>query len=679
MYAFNEETLRYLLEKIKAQLDKKKIVEYFLEESDEENALVIGDDEIDEALVEKSGFSKGTKVIKKEMVLTEVEFTAEEKKALNTSMTDKSSDNILEDWMGNLFFDLITYEEYNFRKFGGNADFDLSKFYIVSDNIEEDKPATIVFVDKYITRDKQVKNFTDNKVNVDGDKVLSEEDFTDERKAIADELMANIDSILTNDSIKDNLESAEGVLSANQGRILKDEYCGGEPFDFYLPEDEVYGLTDAQVAMLNKSYSNSLFNKDMTFAKRKEILDARKNYDSLSERINAIEKRLKTAAHNIDFADNVSGYYGVQFDFEEQTYTRLGKCKTGNFDECYPWAGMKRCNIVNGEVVAYENDENYKEDGSNGDVMVEIPKFWYKVIPVKTEPSSSLIGDQLLNAKWLISNKNANGFKVHPAFIRNNQEVDHIYVSAFEGCIYSMSSKNYLYEDEQIMNSDVDKLCSISGAKPATGTTQNLSITNFRRLAKNKGNNYGLLDFTTMSALQLLFLIEHASFNVQEKIGQGITNSDTLVKTGHSDAVTYRGIENLWGNIWCFIEGINVELNNQEHWSFAYWSNDSDKNDTADEHTKINFKLCRETYGYIDRFGYDQNNDFVFLPTRITGSEAIAPHDIYNHNTTSLGWVVPIFGGKWNSENGAGLWAYSIYDASSYHGFNISSRVMFYK
>ena len=684
MYTFNDETLKYLLSKIKDQLDERQDKQQYLIQVDPETegALIIGTDEIDEDLVNASGFLEGTAVLVKNMIATEVNFTLEEKKALNSSSNKSSQQNILDERLAGAKFQLISVNDFQWIKRVEGLEPGI--FYIVSDNIDDPDQSIIVALDNYIKEGIELKEFNENKINKIEGKQLSQEDFTDLRKTTLDEI--NGKNYLFTENIIDNLSSnsSNDMLSAYQGKILKDEYLGGYSLEFSEPENDIYGLSESQMKMLGKIYSDTLINTDKEFADKKEVFDARKNnegklFDTLYDRIDSIESNLRNVALNIDHIEDITDYYGVQFDFEEQECTRYGKTKNADFNTVYPWAGMKRCNVLNGEIVAYEGDTSYKEDGSNGDVMVEIPKFWYKVIPVKTEPSSSLIGDQLLNARWLISNKNANGFKVHPAFIRNNQEVDYIYVSAFEGCIYSMSSNNYLYEDEQIMNSDVDKLCSISGAKPATGTTQNLTITNFRRLAKNKGNTYGLLDFTTLSALQLLFLIEHASFNVQEKIGQGITNSDTLVKTGHSDAATYRGIENLWGNIWCFIEGINIELNNQEYWTFAYWSNDSDKNDTADEHTKINFKLCRDSYGYIDRFGYDRNNDFVFLPTRVTGSEAIAPHDIYNHDNTFLGWLVPVFGGKWNSGNSAGLWAYSIYDSSSYYGFNISSRVMFYK
>lgn len=56
-----------------------------------------------------------------------------------------------------------------------------------------------------------------------------------------------------------------------------------------------------------------------------------------------------------------------------------------NFDYIYPWRGMVKCtggpsknNGNNFIVSAYEGESHYTEDGSIGDVWVEIPKFYYK-------------------------------------------------------------------------------------------------------------------------------------------------------------------------------------------------------------------------------------------------------------------------------------------------------------
>lgn len=64
----------------------------------------------------------------------------------------------------------------------------------------------------------------------------------------------------------------------------------------------------------------------------------------------------------------------------------MGKTAGADFDSVNAYCGRRRCNLSDsGEVLAYYGDENFKADGSNGQVMVEQPKFYYRVVPLKTE------------------------------------------------------------------------------------------------------------------------------------------------------------------------------------------------------------------------------------------------------------------------------------------------------
>ncbi|MCM1168289.1 MAG: hypothetical protein NC401_20070 [Ruminococcus sp.] len=100
--------------------------------------------------------------------------------------------------------------------------------------------------------------------------------------------------------------------------------------------------------------------------------------------------------------------------------------------------------------------------------MVEQPKFYYRVVPLKTEKIDGADGYHLRRARYYISDTPKAGFKVHPAFVRNGIEIDRIYLSAFDGCIYDVSVGAYLLEDEQAADFDNDMLSSIAGAKPCS-------------------------------------------------------------------------------------------------------------------------------------------------------------------------------------------------------------------
>src|SRR5690606_39990027 len=106
-----------------------------------------------------------------------------------------------------------------------------------------------------------------------------------------------------------------------------------------------------------------------------------------------------------------------------------GTRDTTFFDGHVIWGNIKRCNLAdNGTVNAYYGDAGFETDGSNGQVMVEIPKFWYK-----SYNSGSTY-------RWWISPVAAPGFTLHPAFISDSVEYDHIYVSAFEGSVYDVTA-----------------------------------------------------------------------------------------------------------------------------------------------------------------------------------------------------------------------------------------------
>ena len=93
------------------------------------------------------------------------------------------------------------------------------------------------------------------------------------------------------------------------------------------------------------------------------------------------------------------------------------------------FGGMRRCNLADdGTVNAYYGDPTFSYTGSNGQVMVEIPKFWYR--------TDALSGKY----RFTISPIARTGYTVHPAFIVDSVEKDHIYVSAFEGSVYDVTT-----------------------------------------------------------------------------------------------------------------------------------------------------------------------------------------------------------------------------------------------
>ena len=327
-----------------------------------------------------------------------------------------------------------------------------------------------------------------------------------------------------------------------------------------------------------------------------------------------------------------SDIYGLEADFENNKFTRLagavGKEPGADFDSVRAFGGRRRCGLANdGTVTAYYGDDDWSEpDGWNETLrvqemcMVEQPKFYYKVVPLKLEKIEGTENDyHLRKARYYISDTPKPGFKIHPAFVRNGIQVDRIYLAAYEGCIQDMksdvSSAAYVVTDNsQVADFDEDRLCSVANALPATGITQELTIANARKIAQNRGAGWDITAIDTISATQLLFIIEYAAFNSQAAIGDGVVNADIPVKTGGASslgnasgaaangAVSYRGEENLWGNTYHY-----VDIGNH---IFDYIP----------------------TTGYISAFSYSKNSDWAFIPSETKGNTALPVGDRAQNN-----------------------------------------------
>lgn len=226
-----------------------------------------------------------------------------------------------------------------------------------------------------------------------------------------------------------------------------------------------------------------------------------------------------------------------------------------------PCLNLKRCLLLDDGTVNYylnPNDSSLKEDGSpavldgtDGQVMVEVPKFYYKV----DYDSTTKILDCSISAD------NLEGYSVHPAFFRDRdgdaiaEEVDFRYYAAFKGHLID------------------NKLCSViipdtvpsllvrqnwTGTNPATG-----AIT----YAANRGQGWNILDFKLWYAIQILYCIEYANLNSQEQIGMGSSSTRPngwslflgnntgqevvvfeIISGVDLRSVSFHGIEGIYGN-----------------------------------------------------------------------------------------------------------------------------------
>lgn len=414
---------------------------------------------------------------------------------------------------------------------------------------------------------------------------------------------------------------------------------------------------------------------------------------------------------------------GITMDYKNKTCTRIAGAKNltagADFDKFSMYGGRKRCNVSDGGTInAYYGDEGYTEDGSNGQVMVYQPKFYYLVCPLEYDRQETGYGYHLRKANYYVSETQRAGFKLHPAFYdKNGNEVDYILMSAYEGCIYDTSASAYLKNDEQVMDASKDKFSSIAGARPASGVSQNLTRPNIEQMAKNRGEGWHSLGIKTASMEQLLMIVEMGMMNLQTAIGQGVVNlpwstgSDTTSSyagatgstaslgngTGRATKTTtyeggkatdytvdgktsicYRGVENFWGNIWKFAYGVNIWGNGKMAGGMPYICSDFNyaEGKNTDNYEGAGFTVAKAN-GYISAMGYSTKYDWLFMASECLGNSSLPVGD-YTYITENLnGYRIARLGGSWDHGSGAGGFCWPLADGVGGRGRGFGGRLVY--
>lgn len=309
------------------------------------------------------------------------------------------------------------------------------------------------------------------------------------------------------------------------------------------------------------------------------------------------------------------------------------------FDSYAPWSGMKECNLdASGTVTAWKGDSSFAR--TNNYTMVFVPEFY---VAAKRNGTKQY---------FYVSDKPKTGMTKHPGSGK--------YIGR-----YHMNSNGY----------------SATGYSPYANMTRATA----RNKAKSVGSKFHLYDFATYCAIIFLYIVEFANWNCQSKIGQGYTNSNnsSAISSGGTDSMTYhtgrasgtdgktavqyRGIENLWGNVYQWVDGFNT------YGIMAYACTDPSKyaDDTANDYTKIGD--LPSTQGWIKDLIVTDNG--LLIPKTSGGSETTYVPD-YIYPSSSSSWCVLYVGGYWSDGAYAGLLYFYAYNASSYSYSGISARLL---
>jgi hypothetical protein len=366
-------------------------------------------------------------------------------------------------------------------------------------------------------------------------------------------------------------------------------------------------------------------------------------------------------------------------------------------------SNVRRCLLKDDGTVNYylsATDSTKKEDGtaanlsgSDGMVMVEVPMFYTK---------RSVIGTEIT---WSISQFPLDGYNLHPAFIKDGAVVPFRYYSAYDACVFDASAAAYISGtnlDNNTANIDTnaDMLASVAGVYPMVGLTRN----QFRLLAAKRGAGWRQLDFTLWSALQILFLIEHQSFFTQNILGAGNTNGSYLASSsdqnqsphtiagasnslGNSSTDTttgagvnakpgtsfmsYRGVENWYGNCWNWADGINVNVGTNGNVHVT--NNRADFADNTSTNMTLVSTTAPTTSGFVSAIAAI---DYYFLASSVSGGSSTTYLTDQWFGSASSNRVVLVGGGAGNAAAAGGFFVFANF-VSSDAARNVGARLAY--
>lgn len=405
--------------------------------------------------------------------------------------------------------------------------------------------------------------------------------------------------------------------------------------------------------------------------------------------------------------------------------TKNGETVQNDFDSRYPWSEIISYNydVIKKKINAYYGDPTFKFDGTNGEVLTRIPEFYWKR-EIINGYEYIYIADYAIagfnkSEEFSVGRYDAcidEDGKLHsysgysPSTNKNiTQHRDAAKLLSDEFCMidyrYFMLQMLYLVEyanynsqsqlgngiigirynanDKAIIAQERTNTIVIAtndyfkvGQQIAIGTTvDGVSICKDRTITK-------ITEYSkdTTEGTAITFdgdPVNIAIGNIIHACAQKEGGCDSLgMKSGclandSQHAVIYRGIENIFGNVFNWIDGLNIQ-NYQAYICRNPKEYISDKFEVP--YIKLGYVNCNEKDMYIKKLGFDEKNPDIALPIEIGGAGSSSGMcDFYY---SSEGNRVARVGGSFYYGSVAGLWYWYCSNSSVSSALNCGARLL---
>lgn len=337
----------------------------------------------------------------------------------------------------------------------------------------------------------------------------------------------------------------------------------------------------------------------------------------------------------------------------------------GSWADKWPFNEIKPCLVKNRAVVGYLNPNNYLEfedgtpadivSGDAGDCMVEFPKMY---LGMSTDA-------QGLTTVTITNDATVEGV-YDDAFVYKGTSYSKFYVGAFKGYVLN------------------NKLRSLSGKSPTVQQT----IGQFRTAAQANGEGYEQTQWYQLMLRQALYILLFKNLNSQAALGAGYTDASSKNNTGglNSNGVNYGstsasvqvkclGIEDFWGNIYEWVDGIATR------YFYIYTAKGGMYNDDVVGYDVA--KTVEDAVGgnvYWDYMTKAQGTrELGFAPLQAAGSESTYYCDkvtLYLTDDISTDKVsIANFGGRWRGGTSCGVFELDVNSSVSQSNDSVGARL----
>ncbi|MEG1779319.1 MAG: hypothetical protein RR263_04395, partial [Oscillospiraceae bacterium] len=141
-----------------------------------------------------------------------------------------------------------------------------------------------------------------------------------------------------------------------------------------------------------------------------------------------------------------------------------------------------------------------------------------------------------------------------------------------------------------------------------------------------------------------------AASTINEK--SGVQTTETVAG---KVSITYRGMENPWGNIWKFVYGINFYGNGKMGGGQPFICSDftfAESKNTGN-YVGAGFTIAN-SYGYVSAMGYSTSCDWLFIASETLGNSSIPVGDYIYVSQNLNGYRIALLGSAWYLGDAAG-------------------------